>query len=162
MGSNESGSVTKRPRRSPRPTKDLVELAEDLGTTSARLAMSIRRPLLNENVSFARMRLLGILLDNGPERISQLSYADQVSQPSLTIMVDGMEKLGWVERRPDPRDGRAVLVYLTAKGKAELKRVRGIRSRALAERLAAIPEDKIDDLRAALVALKDLIELIKD
>lgn len=33
-------------------------------------------------------------------------------------LVDRLEKSGWVERRPDPNDGRSNRVYLTRKGRA--------------------------------------------
>jgi DNA-binding MarR family transcriptional regulator len=33
-------------------------------------------------------------------------------------LVERLEKSGWVERRPDPRDGRSNRVYLTKKGRA--------------------------------------------
>src|SRR3954453_18747038 len=75
--------------------RDLVRLAEDIGTTAAQLAREVRRPLLSQDVSFARMRVLALLLENGPQRIMQLALLDQVAQPSMTIMVDGMEQLGW-------------------------------------------------------------------
>src|SRR5689334_6521516 len=76
--------------------RDLEMLAEDIGTTAARVAREVRRPLLSQDVSFARMRVLALLLENGPQRIMQLALLDQVAQPSMTIMVDGMEQLGWV------------------------------------------------------------------
>jgi DNA-binding MarR family transcriptional regulator len=141
---------------------DLVVLADELGTSVARLYTSIRRPLLGENVSFPRMRVISILLDNGPQRISQLAYTDQVSQPSLTVMVDGMEQQGWVERRRDPSDGRAVLVALTEQGKKEVRRVRRIRSEALAQRLSAMPEEFGDSLRDAADSLRRLVDLLTD
>jgi DNA-binding MarR family transcriptional regulator len=141
---------------------DLERLAEDIGTTAARVAREVRRPLLSQEVSFARMRVLALLLENGPQRIMQLALLDQVAQPSMTIMVDGMEQLGWVERNPDPTDRRAVLVSLTPAGAAEVKRVQGIRSRALAAQLAEMADDDIDQLQAAVDAFHRLVEHIKE
>ena len=102
--------------------------------------------------------MLSILLDNGPQRISQLAYADQVSQPSLTLMVDGMEQQGWLERRADPTDGRAVLVALTPDGEAEIRRVRRIRSVALAEVLEGTGSEFVQDLDRATRALNALVK----
>jgi DNA-binding MarR family transcriptional regulator len=40
--------------------------------------------------------------------------------PVLNRAVDDLERLGYVERRPDPSDGRAKLVSLTKKGEAAM------------------------------------------
>src|SRR3954454_3486442 len=142
--------------------RDLERLAEDIGTTAAQVAREVRRPLLSQDVSFARMRVLALLLENGPQRIMQLAMMDQVAQPSMTIMIDGMEQLGWVERNPDPTDRRAVLVSLTRTGETEVKRVQSIRSRALADQLEALPQDEIAELQAAVDALHRLVAHIKE
>lgn len=41
-----------------------------------------------------------------------------VTSGTMTHRLDLLEKSGWVERRPNPADGRGVLVALTAPGKA--------------------------------------------
>src|SRR4051794_7767332 len=142
--------------------RDLERLAEDIGTTAAQVAREVRRPLLSQDVSFARMRVLALLLENGPQRIMQLALLDQVAQPSMTIMVDGMEQLGWVERNPDPSDRRAVLVSLTSKGETEVKRVQAIRSQALANRLAELDNDELEQLQVAVDTMHRLVAHIKE
>jgi DNA-binding MarR family transcriptional regulator len=37
---------------------------------------------------------------------------------TISRMIDGMETRGWLERRPDPADGRSRLVFLTRQGAA--------------------------------------------
>ncbi len=51
------------------------------------------------------------------EGIKQAELAEmlQVAPISLARLMDRMEAAGWIERRPDPRDRRALQLYLTAK-----------------------------------------------
>ncbi len=44
-----------------------------------------------------------------------------ISQPGLSRKVDRLVKAGLVERRPDPKDGRGVIVRLSRSGRAALR-----------------------------------------
>ncbi|XOK63039.1 MarR family winged helix-turn-helix transcriptional regulator [Paenibacillus elgii] len=50
---------------------------------------------------------------------SQKELADSmlIKPPTLTVMINRMEKTGLVERKPDPDDQRVSRVYLTGKGR---------------------------------------------
>jgi DNA-binding MarR family transcriptional regulator len=50
-------------------------------------------------------------------QVSQLTELAHVRKQSMTQTVEEMEKLGYVERRPDPTDKRGKLVFLTERGK---------------------------------------------
>jgi DNA-binding MarR family transcriptional regulator len=50
-------------------------------------------------------------------QVSQLTELAHVRKQSMTQTVEEMEKLGYVERRPDPKDKRGKLVFLTERGK---------------------------------------------
>jgi DNA-binding MarR family transcriptional regulator len=51
-------------------------------------------------------------------RTSALATFASMTAQSMGELVDDLERLGYVERRPDPADRRAKLVYLTARGQA--------------------------------------------
>lgn len=71
----------------------------------------------------------------GPEgsRLAELAEASQVSKQTIGSIVDQLERAGYVRRTPDPRDARARLVTITARGRelVELSRpvVRDIQAR---------------------------------
>ncbi|MDO5501488.1 MAG: MarR family transcriptional regulator [Propionibacteriaceae bacterium] len=69
-------------------------------------------------ISFARFELLRLLAfaRGRSVRMSRAREVLQVHPASVTSIVDRLEKDGLVSRHPDPRDGRAVLVELTAEG----------------------------------------------
>ncbi|MFE7171239.1 MarR family winged helix-turn-helix transcriptional regulator [Streptomyces sp. NPDC057616] len=54
----------------------------------------------------------------GPEgsRLAELAEASQVSKQTIGSIVDQLERAGYVRRVPDPRDARARLVTITARG----------------------------------------------
>jgi MarR family transcriptional regulator, organic hydroperoxide resistance regulator len=58
------------------------------------------------------------LVERGPTSVSQLAGLLGVEVPTVTKMVRRVEAVGLVERRPDPADGRVVLVALTPAGEA--------------------------------------------
>ena len=55
------------------------------------------------------------IADRG-SRVTELAELAQVSKPTVVYLVNDLERLGYVERIPDPSDGRAKLVCLTARG----------------------------------------------
>lgn len=54
-------------------------------------------------------------------RLSELAELAQMTPQSMGYLVDQLEARGYLERRPDPGDRRAVLVVLTARGWAEVR-----------------------------------------
>lgn len=50
-------------------------------------------------------------------QVSDLARFGRVRKQTMTQAVDDLEHLGYVERRPDPSDRRAHLVFLTRRGK---------------------------------------------
>jgi DNA-binding MarR family transcriptional regulator len=50
-------------------------------------------------------------------RLMDLAYQAQVSKQSAGVMVDQLERLGYVRRVPDPTDGRARLIVIEERGR---------------------------------------------
>jgi len=49
-------------------------------------------------------------------RLTELAAHARMTLPAMSELVDDLQRLGIVERRPDPRDGRAKLICLTEAG----------------------------------------------
>jgi DNA-binding MarR family transcriptional regulator len=56
-------------------------------------------------------------IDPGGTRLTELAARADMTHQSMSELVAGMERRGWVERRPDPTDRRARLVCLTPEGR---------------------------------------------
>lgn len=55
-------------------------------------------------------------LHEEPRRASEFMVVSKLRKPGITALVAGLEARGWVERAPDPDDGRAQLVRITPVG----------------------------------------------
>src|SRR6266487_2987273 len=77
-----------------------------------------------------RASVLSVLVFRGPVTMSALAEAEQVRPPTITRLVDGLERRGLVRRVGDRDDGRVQLVEATAAGKRLLQkgRARGVAS----------------------------------
>jgi DNA-binding MarR family transcriptional regulator len=92
-------------------------------------------------------------------RLTALTATEQLTQPAITSLVSRLERDGLVERRPDPRDGRAVLVALTAAG-ADLVRARhASRVDRLGQLIAGLDDGQRDAIARSVPALRRVIEL---
>lgn len=66
----------------------------------------------------AQGRILYVLWQNDGISISNLSSQTSLANTSLTAMLDRMENIGLIVRKPDSRDRRNRLIALTEKAKA--------------------------------------------
>ena len=89
-----------------------------------------------------------------------LATKEGVSQPSMTQLIQRMERHGLVTRMTDPEDGRVALVALTEAGIAVLDDRRQVRRERLSELLTTLTADEACALAlAAEVALPILRRL---
>lgn len=104
-------------------------------------------------LSSTEWRVLATLSDGDGLTVGELAREVLAQQPTLTKLVDRMERAGLVERRGDETDGRRTLVFETARGRA---RVAPLLARAKAHErtaLAAFPRPQAEALKQALRAL---------
>jgi DNA-binding MarR family transcriptional regulator len=65
--------------------------------------------------------LVQLSLGGGKLRLKDLLTRVILSQPGLSRRVGRLEEAGLVERRPDPKDGRGVIVAITRAGRYALR-----------------------------------------
>jgi DNA-binding MarR family transcriptional regulator len=123
--------------------------------------MNIRLPAV-QRLSFTTLSVLHTLATTGPRRLTELTASEQVTQPAITQIVTKLERDGLVERRPDPSDGRAVLVHITEQGAAVVEGRRAERIARLTELSDRLTPAERAAIQAALPALKRLVELHRE
>jgi DNA-binding MarR family transcriptional regulator len=85
--------------------------------------------------------------------VSELAQLARVRKQTMAQAVDQLERLGYVERRPNPRDHRSRLVYLTARGDS-VKPVTHATAARVEERWAKLTSpEELETLRASLLRL---------
>lgn len=87
--------------------------------------------------------------------MSELARRACVAKSHVSKTVDLLSERGFLKKWPDPEDRRLQRVYLTPAAEEQLARLRArIRGR-LAELVAAIPAEQVQEAIAGLRALRD-------
>jgi DNA-binding MarR family transcriptional regulator len=112
---------------------DLLDQAMDL---TARFLTD--RADLSASAAFALNRVCR----EGPIRLTTLATKEGVTQPSMTQLIQRLERAGLVTRLPDPDDGRAALIGITRDGQALLDDRKRVRRESLAHLLATLTAEE--------------------
>src|SRR5688572_31480815 len=99
----------------PRQTR-AAALADRLHSAAIHLLRRVRRVDEATGLSAARLSALSVVVFGGPTTLGGLARAEQVTAPTMSKLVDALEREGLVTREADERDGRAVLVRPTGDG----------------------------------------------
>jgi DNA-binding MarR family transcriptional regulator len=83
-------------------------------------------------------------------RLTQLAEAAQLTKQAVGEVATDLEQLGYLERVPDPTDGRAKILALTPKGRVAQETGRRILREIEAEWAARYGERELAMLRATL------------
>jgi DNA-binding MarR family transcriptional regulator len=110
-----------------------------------------------DDVTIAQSRLL-MGIDEQGTRLSVLADRAQIAKQTATALVDHLERAGYVERVPDPSDGRARLVRMTPRAEAALPVARAEEARIEAEWEAHLGAARMGQLREALTALREITD----
>jgi len=92
-------------------------------------------------------------LDDGGTRVSVLAERAQMTKQSMAELVAHLERLGYVERVPDPSDRRAKLVRATRRGKQLYAIAREVVAEIEAEWTRRLGKAKMGRLRELLEEL---------
>ena len=126
-----------------------AKVADRLHSASIHLLRRIRKVDEASGLSAARLSALSVLVFGGPSTVGALARAEQVSAPTMSRLLSGLEKDGFVSREADEDDARAVRVRATAKGTRVLREGRARRVDELAGLLDDLPSEDLRTLAHA-------------
>jgi DNA-binding MarR family transcriptional regulator len=109
--------------------------------------------LADLGVNHGQFTILVALSGERPVAVGELSAELEMDRTTLTAALKPLERHDLVALRPDPADGRARLVAMTAKGRALLEAAIPRWRAVQAETLKAARLEEGHALRAALAAL---------
>ena len=114
----------------------------------ARLARVAEQACQSTGISLPQYRLLDSISDE-PRRASDLAACVGVSRPTLTSLVDGLERAGMLRRAAVPSDRRGIQLVATEAGRAALRHAEA----ALAERIAGLINRDVQKTVAQALAM---------
>jgi len=100
---------------------------------------------------------IGQHISDRGSRVTELARLAQVSKPTVVYLVNDLERLGYVERIPDPADGRAKLVCLTKRGARAQQEARKIVAEIERDWGRTFGERDLVALRALLERLHEML-----
>jgi DNA-binding MarR family transcriptional regulator len=110
-----------------------------------------------DDITLAQARVFQRIRPEG-SRLTELAEAAQVTKQTAGFLVDQLERAGYVERTPDPRDGRARLVRVAARGAAAVRASMPVIAQIEARWAAHLGPARTAQLRETLTALREITD----
>ncbi len=115
-------------------------------------------------ISRAGLPILRLLRECGPLRPGEVASRLGVEPPHIARQVHQLGETGYVELVPDPRDGRARHVQLTATGRHAIDRVDEVARQQMLRALAGWAPDERAQLSAYLTRMVDdfIVNMVRE
>jgi len=110
-----------------------------------------QNPLEDTGATGPQLALLDQIAASPGCGIQEIATGLGLTAPTISVGVRRLEEAGLLERQPDPQDGRAIQLFLTAQGQTSHERARAFRREKMRRLLAGLTLEE----RAALL---DLLE----
>jgi DNA-binding MarR family transcriptional regulator len=101
------------------------------------------------HITPARASALSVLVFAGPQTLTDLAEAEQVTTATMSKLVAALEREGFVRRERHATDGRAIRLHPTAQGRRILARGREQRLNLLEGLFEQASDDEIRTVREA-------------
>jgi DNA-binding MarR family transcriptional regulator len=138
---------------------DELEVADALRLSIGLLVRRLRQVQMPGELTLPESAALARLDRGGPATASALARQEQISPQSMGATLAALEGRGLIERRPDPDDGRRVVLSPTDAGLRALRHRRNARTERIAQVLrTAFTQDELSLLEASAPLLERLAE----
>lgn len=108
-------------------------------------------------ITLAQARLFQRMSPEG-SRLTTLAAAAQTTKQAAKFLVDQLEAAGYVERVPDPADGRARLVRITRRGYDVVRVATAVQSGIEEEWRTHLGDEATEQLRRSLLQLREITD----
>lgn len=109
-----------------------------------------------DDLTPSRLSALSTLSTCGPLKVGELARRMAVSTPTVSPIVDALDRQGLIARHPDPRDRRVCRLVVSEAGDELLAELGRRTTGFLADRIHRLPPAEQTALAAALPALEAL------
>jgi DNA-binding MarR family transcriptional regulator len=145
---------TASPRQSENPAPDARATADRLHSAAIHLLRRLRIADAASGLTAPRLSALSVVVFGGPQTITSLAAAEQVRLPTMTRLVQGLQRQKLITCTPDPKDRRRVVVRATPRGTRLLHEGRARRVQQLTEQLEGLASKDLACLERAATLLE--------
>jgi DNA-binding MarR family transcriptional regulator len=138
-------------RKAPRSTASLLHSA------AIHLLRTLRKADRASGIGPAQLSALSVLVFRGPCGLGDLAEAEGVKAPTMTRIVDALERGGLARRERAAGDRRAFRVFPTKKGVRLLRAAQRARLGRLQEMLDRLPREQVGALRRAAEIIEGMV-----
>jgi DNA-binding MarR family transcriptional regulator len=124
------------------------------------LVRRVRQVPTGDGLTIPERTALSSLDRSGPTTSAELAREAQITAQAMGSTLSALRDRGLIERRPDPDDGRRVVLTVTEAGGQELKNKRNGRTELIAQALSAFTPTELEQLTAAAPLLTRLARSI--
>ncbi len=107
----------------------------------------------SQQLTVTQLRLLGILLDE--EGLSNADLADRllVTRPSVSALLDRLERGGFIRRETSPVDRRGIRIFLEERGRAAISYARNDSRTFARDLFQGLAPHEVEDIGRAFALL---------
>jgi DNA-binding MarR family transcriptional regulator len=127
-----------------------------------KLARQLNAASREEGLTPTQASVLGITTMRGPLSLAELTEIEGINPTMLSRVIGKLDEYGLLMRLRDPDDFRAARVEVTSKGRGVYERIAAQRSAVISESVSGLPDGEQAALLAALPALENLAEDLRD
>ncbi|MEM9529722.1 MAG: MarR family transcriptional regulator [Pseudomonadota bacterium] len=122
---------------------------------SSTYAAEMDAGLKARDLNMTEWRVLSLLKDKNPSTVGELARRSVTKLPTVTRMLDRMEKQQLISRRASSEDGRVVEVRMTARADRTLIEVRAVAQAVFERAFAGISQAEIEQITATLKRVRE-------
>jgi DNA-binding MarR family transcriptional regulator len=136
---------------------DVQAVASELQASFNLFIRRLRQPVPGD-LTLPEVSALSRLQRAESATTSDLARAEQITPQAMGMTIAGLEERGLVERRPDPTDGRRIVISMTGAGRQALRDRRSARAEQMAKALvdAGFTHSELKTLKAAVPLIERL------
>lgn len=131
-------------------------LISEIARTAHNEARAVRESL---NITPSYRSILFFLSHEDGLTQLELSNLTRLKPPTVSVTLKNMEDDGYVERKSDPADKRAIRVYITEKGRNFDDRIKGVymyQDKIVAE---ALTKEEAEQLKSLLIKIRTAMSI---
>jgi DNA-binding MarR family transcriptional regulator len=139
------------------PSGEIEAIASRLHSAAIHLLRRLRIRDQASGIGPAQLSALSVLVFGGSRSLGELAEAEQVKPPTMSRIVNGLERAGLL-RRKKTEDKRRMMLEATAKGHKVLQEGRRRRVESLAAAVRLLGPEEIAGLEQLVRVLEQVVE----